>query len=283
MNIVDIIKQAKKILFLACFISHSSKAIYSQDLIGKVKENCFQKNSFSLQISYGLIPKGKTQALTGKYSLYTKPHSIYSAGINYNIKFHPFWSVSAGINFMIVKNNFFGKVPFDDLTGTGISRQQDSPPIVYYKGAYPKLSVPILLYRNMNLTNKGFFELGLGCNFNFNGFNRDEEIIMNESDNNNQPIRVFHADFKSNNNQKPWIGLLLSSGRSFFLKNSNILKISFSTVLNTTKFLAADYEITIPNKPISTGKYAVTGPILQLSFEYFFLKSNKKSISQTKQ
>jgi len=262
-------------IILVCLFLQFTAQGYTQETNYEIKDHLSQKNNIKLQIGYGVIPNGVIEVKEGIYDLYTKPHSIYSVDLIYQVNLNPSWSVNTGIGFMIIKSNFFEKIPINDLIGTGISRQEDSPPIIYYKGAYPRFSLPILLQKRSKIINRSFFEFNGGFNINYNGFSKDERIIMNVADSNNQSINIFNANYKSNNNHKPWFGLLLGCGKGFLLRNLNVLAISLSAELNTTKFLSADYEITIPNKPISTGSYSVKGPLLQLSLGYVFRGAQK--------
>ena len=264
-------------IILVCLFLQFTAQGYTQETNYEIKDHLSLKNNIKLQIGYGVIPNGVIEVKEGIYDLYTKPHSIYSVDLIYQVNLNPSWSVNTGIGFMIIKSNFFEKIPINDLIGTGISRQEDSPPIIYYKGAYPRFSLPILLQKRSKIINRSFFEFNGGFNINYNGFSKDERIIMNVADSNNQSINIFNANYKSNNNHKPWFGLLLGCGKGFFLRDLNVVTVSLSAEVNTTKFLSADYEIIIPNKPISTGRYSVKGPLLQLSHGYVFRGTHKNN------
>lgn len=141
-------------IILVCLFSQFTLQAFTQDTNKNLREYLFQKSSFKLQIGYGVIPKGVIEVKEGPYDLYTKPHSIYSVGLIYQVILNPSWSVNTGISFMIIKSNFFEKIPINELIGTGISRREDSPPIIYYKGAYPRFSLPVLLQKCTKIINK---------------------------------------------------------------------------------------------------------------------------------
>lgn len=54
--------------------------------------------------------------------------------------------------------------------------------------------------------------------------------------------------------------------------------IGFAFELSTAKFIKTDYGITIPNKPITLGSYAVTGSCFGLNVEYIFTGANKRLV-----
>ena len=106
---------------------------------------------------------------------------------------------------------------------------------------------------------------------------------MSVGDTNNQQIDIFNADFKSNNNLKPWISFSLGAAKNFLLKNKNLITVELFGELSNTDFLKADYEITIPNKPVTRGTYSVTGSCLGLSVEYTFTGVNKRLVRSYQQ
>lgn len=277
-NIIYICKHRKSILlFLACFII--LEITYSQKRADSV-DGLFHKNQFFIDIGFNMIPNGRVKVYEGSYSLYTKAHSVYSAEVGYKISIKPELFFTTGLTFEVIKSNFFGDISNAELAGTGIVIVDDAPPIIYYKGAYLKVGVPLLIGIKSKQGKSGSIEFNIGPKINYNGFSGGENIVMTVADTNNQAVKIFEADFKSNNDFKPWLSIIFTSGDFFYLKNKNIIGLFFSIDVGATKFLNADYRITFPNKPVSIGSYSVSGPILGFNIQYRFTGYNKRRIKE---
>lgn len=243
----------------------------------------FQKNNISIQIKGSVLPRANFNTREGNYSLYSRPHSSFSAGVNYIINIDEAWSLYAGLHFNLTKSNYFGNIPPADLTGSGVRISEDSPPLIYDKEVYTRLFVPVMVKRRFRFSESGFWDIRAGINLNYSGFSNDVGIGMSVGDTNNQQINIFYADFKSNNNLKPWISFSLGASKNFLLKNKNLISVELFCELSNTDFLKADYEITIPNKPVTKGTYSVTGSCLGLSVEYTFTGVNKRLVRSYQQ
>jgi len=238
----------------------------------------FKHNNFGVTLESNIFSKGDIKTKTGNYHLYSKPHLSFNVGFTYTININKKMSVKSGLKFGLVKSNFYGDIPKNDLIQAGILRQDDSPPIVYFKEAYGKLSLSILMIRRLSVSETNFWDIRYGLNINYSDFSGDEQIGMSVIDTSNQRIKFFSSIFKSNNNYNPWVNIMIGGAKNFVLKNLNLLTISFLLELGTSKFLTSDYEITIPNKPMTTGTYSVKSSSLGLSIEYIFTGTNKRIV-----
>ena len=255
------------------------------DNIDSTKNNfteVFQKNNISIQIKAEALPKANFKTHEGYYHLFSRPHSSFSAGLNYIFNLNDAWSFYSGLHFNLTKSNYFGNIPPADLTGSGVFISEE-PPLIYDKEVYYRLFVPLIAKRRFKFSESGFWDVRSGINLNYSGFSSDVGIGMSVGDTNNRQIHFFNSSFKSNNNFKPWISFSLGAAKNFLLKNKNLLAVELFCELSNTDFLKADYEITIPDKPVTRGTYSVTGSCLGLSVEYTFTGVNKRLVHSYQQ
>lgn len=240
----------------------------------------FPKKYFSFHLEASVLPRATFDIKEGNYSLNSSLHSTFGSGVNYTNNFNEKWGMYSGIHIKLTKSNFYKKITNTELYGTGIIRADDAPPLIYYRDVYLRMSMPVMIVRRAFIGKKKFWDFRGGAILNFSGFSSDENISMSVENINNQQVKVFSADFSSNNNMKPWFSFSLGSSRNYFLNNGNLLAFSLLFEYSKTKYLDAVYQITIPNKPISTGLYSVTGSCLGLSVGYIFTGANKKFIKE---
>ncbi|WP_276503042.1 hypothetical protein [Terrimonas pollutisoli] len=238
----------------------------------------FRKNNISIQVNGAVLPKANFNTREGNYYLYSRLHSSFSAGFNYIINLDEAWSLYSGLHFNLTKSNYFGNIPPGDLAGSGVRISEDSPPLIYDKEVFTRLFVPLIVKRRFRFSESGFWDIQAGINLNYSGFSSDIEIGMSVGDTSNRQIQIFNSNFKSNNNLKPWVSFSLGAAKNFLLKNKNLISVGLFCELSNTDFLKADYEITIPNKPVTTGTYSVTGSCLGLAVEYTFTGVNKRLV-----
>lgn len=276
------------IVFFFCI----TQVVYSQKkgrsineiLIGDSVANLYNtkrglnQNSISIQVSGAALSKANIQTKEGYYHLNSRLHSSFSAGMNYTINLNQEWGIYSGLHFNLTRSSFFKNIPNADLTG--ISRADDAPPLIYYKGIYNRLVVPVMAIRKFKFRKSGFWDIQGGIKLNYSGFSSDEGIGMSIADSNFQFTTIFDGEFKSNNNGKPWVSFSLGASKNLYLKNYNQLRIQLFAEFSKTSFLKGDYQITIPNKPITIGTYSVTGSCVGLSVEYIFTGANKRFIKQ---
>lgn len=235
-------------------------------------------NKVGIHIAASMLPKAKIHTIEGTSFLNSKLHSSFNAGLSYLINFNYLWGIYSGISLNITKINFYKYISNSDLSGSGIVISDDTPPLIYYNGIYPRLILPVVMTRRFHFNKKGFWDIGAGVKLNYSGFSSDEEIGMSVGDTNNYQINIFNANFKSNNHLKPWLSLSLETSKYLLLNNKNLLSFSLFLEWSKTDFLKSNYEITIPGKPVTSGIYSVTGSCIGLSVQYIFTGANKRLV-----
>ena len=136
------------------------------------------------------------------------------------------------------------------------------------------LSFPVLLEKRYLYKKTKLFFINGGLQFNastgadFDIFNYTVENV------NNVFFDVAEVNVYANNDAKPWISFPLNAGYGWLLKNNNILQLAITSGISFTKFVKGTYQITIPNKPVTKGRYNSTGSFIGLAINYLFTNAN---------
>ena len=88
-------------IILVCLFLQFTAQGYTQETNYEIKDHLSQKNNIKLQIGYGVIPNGVIEVKEGIYDLYTKPHSIYSVDLIYQVNLNPSL-IEASLNSTVV-------------------------------------------------------------------------------------------------------------------------------------------------------------------------------------
>jgi hypothetical protein len=142
--------------------------------------------------------------------------------------------------------------------------------------------MPFLIEKKLNTKKSGGFYIKAGFTLRYSGMMPDEGFGVTAIDSNNRSYDVFNADISARNNGIPWITFLGGVSKSILLGNKNILSIGVQADVSTTYFLKSNYEITIPNKPVTSGTYEINGSSVGLSVQYIFTGTNKQIVKPKK-
>lgn len=230
-------------------------------------------NSISVYLSSSVLPKANIHTKEGDYRLNTKISSNFSVGINYTIRNGATLAFQSGIHFNVLVNNYHLLIPDSDLSGY-IST--NGFPQIDINDAYARLTLPVRIIHDLYKSNRCVWNMNGGINIHYNGFLVDRGISVSLSDSNYQYTRIFSSEFNGANRGKPWLSYVLSSSVSFNLKNKDQIRFQLVADVSTTNFLKGEYQITVPNKPVTTGTYSMKGTSLGLSVEYVFTGYNKR-------
>ena len=91
---------------------------------------------------------------------------------------------------------------------------------------------------------------------------------------NNDFYNAAEVNVYANNDAKPWISFPINAGHAWLLKNNNILQLAIYSNISFAKYVKGTYQVTIPNKPITEGKYSSTGSYIGLAMNYIFTNAN---------
>lgn len=243
----------------------------SDDKIGSSK-----KGRLSLELTASMLPKAKISRTEGDYVLKSHIQSAYSVGVNYNYSFNKKTVIISGMHFVLGKWNYFLDVPSQDVNQYRISGRK----IAEGKELWSTIRIPLVVDKDVKFLNKEMIVRG-GISLRYSGLMRDVLIRGGGViDSNNQVIRIFSASFSGKNDYKPWITFIAGLGKKFSLSNKNEFSIYLIADISTKYFFRGNYQITIPNKPITYGAYKLNGASLGLSVQYIFTGYNKRIVKE---
>lgn len=234
-----------------------------------------KQNILSLQINGSVLPRGNIKTIEGNYHLRSKLQSSFAVGADYQFNLSNFWSCISGIHINLTKTNFFLHIPDSDLPAF---LSTNGAPQIEEKEVNFRLMIPFKMVRRMYIKKNGFWDVKAGFILNYSGFNSDALITTSLADTNYMQQNIFYGNFKGDNNKKPWLNLIVSTSKNYLLKNNNLIAFELFVELSNIDFLKGDYEITIPDKPTTKGRYSVNGSGVGLSMRYSFTGANKRLV-----
>lgn len=252
------------------------QVLFSKNCFCQIADSNHQKSAnksdLSLELIASILPKAKITRETGNYFLRSHIQSSYDLGLNYNYNINEKTSLATGLHFIVGKRNFFINIPSSDLTNSNPSGL-----LIEEKELWGVFKIPILIEKKLS-GQINPLSIKAGFNLKYSGLMSDESFVATRYDANNRPTDVFYAEISADNNGKPWVTLLGGLFKSILLDNKNILSLGIQTDISTTYFLKSNYEITIPNQPITKGVYKINGSSIGLSVQYTFTGSNRHII-----
>lgn len=243
-----------------------------------VKDSVVPSSYIGVLLQASSFSKAKVTAGEGRYKLNTRTHSAFTAGLFYQRNLDSFWSMVYGLQVNLLSSTYYLHIPDRELPGFSST---SGAPQIEDKQVYYGISAPVLLQRNFAYKNSGHFTAQAGIKINYSGFSNDEETTVRLADTNLQFSSIFSANVQSNNAKKPWISFVGALGWSFILKNKGLLGIGAFIELSRTEFIQLDYQIMIPNQPVSTGRYAVSGTGVGMQLQYILPKKKRRQMSPT--
>lgn len=256
----------------------ASQSMYSSGTIplstGTSTDSVVKKNYIGFEVIASILPPAKITREEGTYSLKSNLQSAYTIGLNYKRQINKKLSFSTGLHFILGKRNFFVDIPDEDVNGW------DGRKLIEDKSIWGAFRIPILFEKVIRNKKNSSLSFNAGLSARYSGFMPNETIRVKVLYPNNQFYTVFDAEISGNNNRRPWITFLTSASRIFKLDNLNLFSFSIQADISPTNFFNGYYEITIPNQPITSGRYKVSGTSLGLSVQYTFTGANKKLLKK---
>lgn len=230
-----------------------------------------EEKYLSIELNGYVLPKANVTTLEGNYHLTSNLNATVGFGIRYINSLPDRWAFITGLHFMLTSINFYSIISNSELAGTGIVRVSGAPPLISFKSVYSRIAIPFFISKHFSIPNKNEWEMRAGINLNYSISSGDEIITMSVSDTNNHQIPVFDASLNSSNNQKPWISFAAEVNKVFVFKNKKRMSVGLTAEICKARYITGNYEITIPNKPITRGIYAVRSSGLGLTVQYDFI------------
>ncbi len=266
------------LLFFAFLFTNESFSQTDSLPVNLPKQIRFNKGNFGIESTASILPPAKIINTGGNYTLKSQLQSSYDLGINYNRDINNKLTVVAGFHFIVGKWNLLLNVPPQDLG----PNYTDGRRIIEFKELWGAIRLPLLVEHKIGDLKRNPLFIRSGLNLRYSGLMSDLDVSSSITDSNNQSTRLFSGSFEQRNNNKPWLTFLAGAGKSFTLKNNNKFSVCLQADISPVYFLKGNYEITIPQKPVSTGIYKVSGTSLGLSVQYIFTGANKQIIMPEK-
>lgn len=239
-----------------------------------IKEK-LDRSDFSIDLSVSSVPPAKITRNQGTYRLQSRLQSAYDLGFNYVYNVNRNISLITGIGATVGTWGFYLNIPDEDVSAYNVSGSL----IVWHKNVWSQLKIPLLIEKKLDSRKFGLMSAKAGINLRHSVFNPDLVVAGGGIiTSNNQVIEIFDSDFSLNNQNKPWVTFLLGIHKWVYLKNYNTLALGLIADVSTTKFLKGNYQITVPNMPVTTGAYSMKGSSLAFSVEYVFTGYNRRYI-----
>jgi hypothetical protein len=251
MGAVDI----RMVLFVLT-LSSASIACFSQKLTKQIDS---KKIIYFGKLGASLIQPGKAMTYEGAYQMRSHIQSKFVTGISLKMKLTNLVSIFGGLDFEIGKRNYFINLTAEDVQFLG------GVPYIEGKSLWKGFKMPLGLAIDFSETRSPFFFIA-GLALNYTGLNRDldETWIAKAPDGN--WYEIFQAQFSYK--KVVWLNYSLGIGKSISLKNQHVLSLASEIQLCPTDFSRGDFEVSIPNKPITRGQYRADATGIGVIIQY---------------
>jgi len=234
------------------------------------KDSIRPRHYFAVRIEAGLLTENPITTLAGNYHLLSRPQGSFSGGFVYQLNMGRRWSISYGLLFNVVSTNYYLHIPDNDLKGFPAS---EGAPQIWDKEVYYCASLPVFLSYDFCFSKKGFYGIHAGGKLHYSGPGSDMGIIMSIQDSSGRQTDIFNGRFSYN--KQPWLSYTAGVSKTMVLKNGGLLSVDLFGELAKTNFISGDYEITVPNQPVTKGGYFIKGSCVGVCFQYYFPKKRK--------
>jgi hypothetical protein len=245
----------------------NKKQFHAEDFT--FKELLFRGKHIGLTLTPMVISKAIITKNIDKYDIKSLPQLGFEASLKKYLNFDTsnslilgfvFGAYGRNLDYLIPKEEFNFAPPWDiDISSnTAASREYDFI-----------IGIPILFQKRWFTKDRRFWnsEAGFTIRYTPNIIETQEHIFFGQ---------FFNMEFITNPKNKIWLTYNLGAGRSFILKNKNIVSVGVEGNLSFTTFAESKkYQFTVPNKPVVEGTYKVKGSYVGLSLSYILTKYKK--------
>jgi hypothetical protein len=247
-----------------------TKEVHAQRRFHSTTDSIPPRHYFAFRVESGVLVEKPVTTLTGNYQLQSKPQGSFSGGFIYQLNMSRRWNTSYGLLLNIVSANYYLHIPDSDLKGfpsTG------GAPQILDKQVYYRASVPVFLTYNFKFSNKGFYGLHAGGKLHYSGGGTDMSLGVVMYDSSRRPNNLFKGHFTYNDGV--WFSYTAGVSKTVLLENGGLLSFDLFGELSGANFIHGDYQVTVPNQPVTTGDYKIKGSCVGLSLQYYFRKRRR--------
>lgn len=243
----------------------SKRDNYLQDFV-------FKGNNIQFNFSTLLTSKSHLEKLSGSHQIGSSSTLGLLLSFKYQANFNNKYSLIIGPEVTILGRNLI----------TSFNKNEFTPPLIDNyelngRASYIPcliLSMPISLEKRWIYSKKKYLFGNSGLRLNFSTGGDFDIFSINLQSTNNSFYNVGGVDVYANNDAKPWISIPLNAGHAWLLRNNNLLQLSICSNMSFTKYVNGTYQIDVPGKPLTTGRYSSTGSYIGLSMNYVFTNAN---------
>ncbi|MDZ4808703.1 MAG: hypothetical protein SGI96_10575 [Bacteroidota bacterium] len=232
----------------------------------------FKGNHIQFNFSTLSVLKASLKNQTGNYPVNSKAALGLSISFTYKKNFNNNYSFIIGSDAAILGRNFIVAFNKNDFTPSLI-QDYTIKGINSYLSALV-ISLPLLVEKRWLYAKTKYLFANTGIRLNFSTGADFEGFSISLKDVNNGFYDTGGTDVYANNDAKPWVSFPLNAGHSWLLKNNNLLQLAICSNISFTKYVNGTYQIIIPGKPLTEGKYSSTGSFIGLSLNYVFTNAN---------
>ncbi|WP_119079908.1 hypothetical protein [Chitinophaga alhagiae] len=229
-----------------------------------------QKLHTGINLTTGLSSKASIEG-DGKtdYGLASAPQLLFEGTLNlYRELDEGYWLVT-GLGGGVAAYNFDYYLPGDAF----------NPPAIYLfnNGAASRardliyLKVPLELERRWTTSRGNMWNANIGASLLFAPPMDVTSIGTVVHD--GRIYEYMRVEQNNNNHGRPWFNYQLAGGYAWKLRWGHLLRVNLKLSLSFTDYGSATYRLSIPDKPVATGKYGVSGSYLGLTVGYLLKRA----------
>lgn len=256
-------------LFLTINVDAQQKRLNRENFL---TDFVFNGNHIQFNFSTLSVLKARLKNEVGSYPVNTKAALGLLLSFKYQVNFNNEYSLITGPEAVIAGRNFF----------TSFNKNDFSPALVEdyeIKGidSYTPvliISLPVLVEKRWLYAKTKYLFAEAGACLNVSTGADFEGLSIYLMNKDNGFYNTGGVDVCANNDAKPWISFPFNAGHAWLLKNNNLLQLAICTNISFTKYVNGTYQINIPGRPLTQGKYSSTGSFIGLSMNYVFTSAN---------
>jgi hypothetical protein len=215
--------------------------------------------------------KSRLENLTGNHPVTSNATPGLLLGLKYQVNFNNKYSLITGTEIILSGRNF----------ATSFSKNDFSPPLVSDYNTKQSsliqdlvLSLPVVIEKRWLYSTTKYLLANFGFRLNFSTGADLDVFSLNLLNTSNSFYNAGEVNVYANNDAKPWVSIPLNVGHAWLLKNNNVMQLSICSNISFTKYVNGTYQVDVPHKPLTTGRYSSTGSYIGLSMNYVFTNAN---------
>lgn len=256
-------------LFLSANVKAQEKRLHRENFL---TDFVFTGNHIQFTFSTLSVLKARLKNETGNYPVNTRAALGLLLGFKYQINFNNEYSLIIGPEAVVAGRNFNTSFNKNDFSPALIKDYKIEGINSYTADAI--FTLPVLAEKRWLYANTKYVFADAGACLNVSTGADFESLFILLMNTNNGFYNAGGVYVYANNDAKPWVSFPFNAGHAWLLKNNNVLQLAFTANVSFTKYVNGIYNVIIPNKPVTEGKYSSTGSYIGVSLNYLFTSAN---------